>query len=161
MIQMRKIDISARFRPSASKRALSGQSKSPGREVLGPNGPKWGHFRGFHRRSKVVKIAKIWGPGHGFVRLQTGPPTQRQLVRGLAAASLQDPQKGSKLVKIRSNLGSLRVPPRSFRAKGTNRHILARAKIWGSGGLKMGQNRVKMAFSLTPDRQNDKNWLFQ
>ena len=31
------------------------------------------------------------------------------------------------------------------------------AKGLGSGGLKMGQNRVKMAFSLTPDRQNVQN----
>ena len=109
---------------------------------------------------KVVKMTKIWGPGHGFVRLWAGPSAQRQLVRGLAAASLQDPQKGSKMVKIRSNLGSLRVPPRSIRTVGLNRHILARGQRFGSGGLKMGQNRVKMAFSLTPDRQNDKNWLF-
>ena len=78
-------------------------------------------------------------------------------MRGLAAASSQDPQKGSKMVKIKVKLGSLKAPPRSFRTKGTNRHILAGAKKLGSGGLKMGQNRVKMAFSLTSDRQNDKN----
>ena len=86
----------------------------------------------------MVKIAKIGGPRHGFARVQTGPPAQRQLVRGLAAASLQDPQKGSKMVNFRSNLGSLKVPSRSIQAKGTNRHILARAKKLGSGGLKMG-----------------------
>ena len=28
-----------------------------------------------------------------------GPPAQRQLVRGLAATSLQDPQKGSKMMQ--------------------------------------------------------------
>ena len=47
------------------------------------------------------------------------------------------PSKGSKMVKIRVKIGSLRVPPRSVRAVGLNRHILARAKGLGSGGLKM------------------------
>ena len=50
-------------------------------------------------RPKVVKMTKIWGPGHGFARLWAGPPAQRQLVRGLAAASSQDPQKGPKWSK--------------------------------------------------------------
>ena len=54
-------------------------------------------------------------------------------------------KRGSKM-KIRSNLGSLKVPPRSLQAKGTNRHILAGAKKLGSGGLKMrskqGQNGI-------------------
>ena len=66
----------------------------------------------------MVKIAKIWGPGHGFERLRAGPPAQRQLVRGLAAASSRDPQKGSKMVKIRVKLGSLKVPPRSLQGSG-------------------------------------------
>ena len=59
-------------------------------------------------------------------------------LQGLAAAYSQDPQKGSKMVKIRSNLGSLKGPPRSILAKGTNRHILARGRNLGLGGLKMG-----------------------
>ena len=86
-------------------------------------------------------MTKIWGPRHGFVRLWAGPPAQRQLVRGLAATSSQDPQKGSKMVKIRVKLGSLRVPPRSFRTKGTNRHILARSQRFG---LRRAQNEVKI-----------------
>ena len=81
--------------------------------------------------------------------------------KGPSRSLPQGPSKGVQMVKIRSNLGSLRVPPRSIRAKGTNRHILSRGQNLGSGGLKMGQNGVKMAFSLTPDRQNDQNWLFQ
>ena len=32
--------------------------------------------------------------------VQTGPPAQRQLVQGLAAASLQDPQRGPKWSKL-------------------------------------------------------------
>ena len=86
-------------------------------------------------------MTKIWGFGHGFERLWAGPPAQRQLVRGLAAASLQDPQKGSKMVKIRVKIGSLRVPPRSIRAVGLNRHILAGGQRFG---LRRAQNGVKI-----------------
>ena len=47
--------------------------------------------------------------------VQTGPPAQRQLVRGLAAAYLQDPQKGSQngqnKVKFRVPEGPSKVPP--------------------------------------------------
>ena len=67
---------------------------------------------------KMVQNDQNLGPGHGFERLQTGPPAQRQLVRGLAATSLQDPQKGSKMVKIRVKIGSLKVPPRSLQGNG-------------------------------------------
>ena len=43
------------------------------------------------------------------------------------------------------------------RAKGMFPHILRQGGQKSRFGLKMGQNRVKMAFSLTPDRQNDQN----
>ena len=138
------------------QRALSGQSKLPGREVLGPKWSKMRSFRGFTGGPKVVKMTKIWGPRHRFERVQTGPPAQRQLVRGLAATSLQDPQRGPKWSKSGQIWGPSKVPPRSIRTKGTNRHIWPGPKIWAQEGSKWGQNRVKMAFSLTPDRQNDK-----
>ena len=56
-------------------------------------------FSRSHRRSKVVKMTKIWGPRHGFERLWAGPPAQRQLCTGPSHSLPQDPQKGSKMVK--------------------------------------------------------------
>ena len=69
-------------------------------------------------RPKVVKMTKIWGPRHGFVRLWAGPPAQRQLVRGPSRSLPQDPQRvqnGQNWVKF---LFVPEVPPRSLQGKG-------------------------------------------
>ena len=90
---------------------------------------------------KVVKMTKIWGPGHGFERVQTGPPAQRQLVGGLAATSSQDPQKGSKMVKIRSNSGpsrSLQGPPGQRAKIGTFWREAKRVAQEAQNGSKIG-----------------------
>ena len=90
---------------------------------------------------KVVKMTKIWGSGHGFERLWAGPPAQRQLVRGLAADLLQDPQKGPKWSKLGSNWGPVRSLQGPSRAVGQNRHILAGGQRFG---LRRAQNGVKI-----------------
>ena len=70
------------------------------------------------------------------------------------------PSKGSKMVKIWSNLGSLKGPPRSFRTKGTNRHILARAKSCAQEGSKWSK-MTKIDFSQdAKSGQNDQNLRF-
>ena len=107
-----------------------------------------------HRRSKVVKMTKFGVPGMGLWGSEQVLQPKGSSCRPSQPPS--GPSKGSKMVKIRSNLGVPEGPQGPFRTKGTNRHILARGQKFGSGGLKWGQNRVKMAFSLTPDRQNDK-----
>ena len=69
---------------------------------------------------------------------------------------LSGPSKGSKMVKNRSNLG----PSRSLQGPSGQREQIGTfwpgAKGSAQEGSNWGQNRVKMAFSLTPDRQNDK-----
>ena len=78
-------------------------------------------------------FVKIWGPGMGFA--------PKAACTGPSRSLLQDPQKGSKMVKIRSNLGSLKVPQGPSRVMGQNRHILAGGQRFG---LRRAQNGVKI-----------------
>ena len=112
-------------------------SKSHDISAFNPKDPLRDSCFGPKMRSKSGQMTKIWGPGHGFVRLWAGPPAQRQLV----GAQPQPPSRTLKGVQNGQNRVKFRVPqgpPRSIQAKGTNRHILARVQNLGSGGLKMG-----------------------
>ena len=112
-----------------------------------------------------------WGPGMGlWVLSRSSSPKAAH--KGPSCSLLPGPSKGSKMVKIGSNLGSPEGPSKvPSWSKGTNRAHFGQGQNLGSGGLKMGQNRVKMAFSLTligkmtkltffnrKSGQNDQNW---
>ena len=111
-------------------------------------------------------MTKIWGFGHGFWRAQTGPPAQRQLVRGLAVASSQDPQRGPKWSKY----GQIWGPSRSLQGPSGQREQIG--TFWPgtkscAQRAQNGQKMTKIDFSQdAKSGQNDQNlrfwaWVFE
>ena len=99
-----------------------------------------------------LKWMALWGSGAGLQPKGSSQGPSCNLPP-------QDPQR-SKMVKIRGQIRVPEGPSKVLPDKGPNRAHFGQGQKVGLEGLKIGQNRVKMAFSLTPDRQMTKLTFF-
>ena len=135
-------------RPGASKRPYLDRANRQVVRFKGQNGQNEAISRSrmevqkWSKWPKFEVLAWVWED----LSRSSSPKAARA---GLATQPPSGPSKGPKWSKLGSKFRVPQVPQGPSWTKGTNRHILARAKIWAQEELKIGQNRVKMAFSLT------------